>query len=1553
MKYQSQRKNYFAVLLIILGIISFHSLAQAVVIADDFNGTSGHAYSVPAWGQTATINAVALQVPVRKEGARALRIQYTIPDAAGRWAPVKCVLGSAVDLRGCKILSIWVKGDGSGNSIHIELGEGPDNVQGIDGEVYKNSQYEDNPTVIPLSYTGWRKYQIPLTQESMLYDNLIWQAGAFGNAGWGTGNGGLGGGNQNGNRILAPKITEYRIVVHGKSPVGASNIYIDIMQGIWNDAPSAAIIENFEREREDNAAAYEEPYEYSIQKRNENGERSFNGTMPGGSTLDLKLAQMVPPPEGQQFLKISSLLAAGDVKQATWYMLLGGGNPGAGFNYRLGPDWSAYSGIRFWYMGDGTYGTGPFTDTKMNVLKLRIDARGQYVDDANWYGAAGQLANAYPFETTVPLEDYSGWRMRFVPFSMLGVWGDNVDPFTPPAAIDLQVIKLLAFSVQDDDGPLKTADTAPKKPWIGIDDIQLYNKTAPSAGRVYDGIKAMSDHLPGMGLPMTFDGRIESHTYDNALSAMCHILSGNRTSAEQLFDIYLAIHNATWGAEPGFYYAYSLGQIKMQVDDTGQLGRGAGPNAFMLMALLYYERTYGDNPAYHTMITDIANWLSSLQKPDGHVAWGYTFAGAARNEGSVEVNADCYAAFGNYASVAAPSGNPAFSTQTAQCKAWLNTMWGDWDSNGKPRFKVGDTAAATDRALDCYSVPVAALLPKWQLGDPAYANCLAYAIDDLSNTQYSLYGGQNMTGFDFGGNWGDLPGNARMKDGIWFEGTAQMIVAFSTATDIVNKNFYKTEIRKGVTDMCGPGAQGIAYATPFIPTKGSGPTAYGGWPMNVTNAHMASMCWFIFAENDFNPFWPEPDLLVGGQSMKVRVSNFANWNVAANLADAGSIYNDQEVMCSAQVSNIGTPKMRFYYTTDGSPTVTYMDQGGTDVGTSFYIEGVPGAIVGGLQEFDAVIKEPVNNCNNVIKWKPMASIDNGATWVIQGTADWSFLVNQPGSVIGDRDSKVLVGGGANTLPGAKPNPLVWNAAGYFETNVENNYSALRHTPMPILSINAATTQLMTIMSPTTYYYFMPELSTTVKDNFGLDSNNFTTNTSDGYTDIVYGQNPYLYVRTSYGDALDTGSNIEFGYGGGGIVGPAAVPPFGATGNLEYVNRDLVGGPWIWLDTVNPNSGAYTEAQKHLNGQVLHYDFLRPDIAAMVNMASLPEGTTVYYCFQIRDEVAGGQEWQKQLNAEGVYQTAEVGKKYFSYSLLQDDLSCPYIKYTAAPADASALRPQNVTDSGNCSWINNYVISAELYDLSSGDYSFSLSSFDNVMPSSGSNSGIYHNPDANAVGGANRPVHDTRVYYKITPNTPGSLVGYQVSDKYITGNAVNGYYYIPNTAVENNIYDLNDANNDGLGYVQMTGNEFGGIWTASIALRENYANQYLYYRIFACNNDHDPQGYIATSDNHVPLLANPTPVTGGNDTAPLYNVHGIVGNPWLDPFAVAPGNACDSDRDHNWVTLTRYGGLIVGPKLVKIRAKVSIGGITKNIVAYVNAEGGTVGNIIYTEMERNQ
>ena len=410
----------------------------------------------------------------------------------------------------------------------------------------------------------------------------------------------------------------------------------------------------------------------------------------------------------------------------------------------------------------------------MNILKVRVDARGQYTGDGNWWGP--DTANQYPFETSVPIE-YNGnwWKQRYIPFSMLGCWACNTDPFHYPTAADLKSVKLLAFSLKNDDG--KSADTTASH--FYMDGIELYNKTAASEIKVYAGVKAMSDHISSSIMPMTFDDKVESHTYDNALAAMTFILHGDQARAQQLFSIYKTIHDANWGAEPGFYYAYFPWGAKMQADAAGALGRGAGPNAYMLLALLYYKKVFPGDNTYNAMIDDLGIWIASLQQPDGHVNWGYTYAGVVRGEGSTEVNADCYAALWNYG---AYKVNPLYQTKADAIKTWINTMW----IPAEKRFKVGDSVAAIDKSLDCYSVPVAALTHRWKAGDPAYWSCLTDATNGtvvmFKNTQYCLYSGQMMDGFDFGGAYGVNPD----KDGIWFEGSGQMVVAFNASTDTIN-----------------------------------------------------------------------------------------------------------------------------------------------------------------------------------------------------------------------------------------------------------------------------------------------------------------------------------------------------------------------------------------------------------------------------------------------------------------------------------------------------------------------------------------------------------------------------------------------------------------------------------------------------------------------------------------------------------------------------------------------------------------------------------------------
>lgn len=1614
----SIKNGKICVLFSVLTIFFCASAPAAEKIIENFEGAVSASIPWPLDGSI-VINSMGTTNLTHAPGSNnCFKVNFTHPGPSGTYHYKHIRIDTPIiDCRNYKELQIWAHGYWSGawaSPPPIELIVYPIEAGGglpDDGEMFKNGEYGLNPTCIKLEGNGWYLFSIPLTQQSgpnALNDGCnekMWFAGAF--APDRSNSGGFPQTRQFSGRLAGI------IIAISTDQWSSFTIYIDDIKAVWDStAPlEAERIENYERNDSNQNVGYKifnQKIEYSISKRNELGQRGYDGQYrdpltdaltPGGSSFDLALVPnyFSPPssysvPEGRQCLSVIYKLNAGDNKYVAWTKLLGGTEWDNTLNYRRCQDWSGYDGIRFWYFGDRSYGTvGPYENatSPLNLLEVRVDARGQYTANNDWWNPTAEQNDKFPFVTEVPLElgDYGGWdeppagwsymwRQRYVPFSMLGVWGDTTNPFNSAGLPDLKAVKSLTFAIRDDKGP-KQADThGSNNGRIFMDNIELYHKTAADANKVYQGVNQSKYQY----LPMTFNGRIESHTYDNALALFALTMYGNLTEAKDLFFCIINIYNYDLGGSDGsaagqfdgFGYAYKADSYvrPMKADDAGNLGRGCGPTAYMLMALMYYKKQFGLPSWYDTMFQNIANWLANQQvtaasprfvgDPDiGMIKWGYKYDGTARQEGSVEVNCAVYAAFKTYAVM---FSDPAFDTKAEEIKTWLNTRMWDTVNN---RFYAGSSATGvinTDKALDCYGLAVAALLPGWVAGDPPYANCLNNAVTDFVNTQYSLYGGVNVTGFDFGAAAGLAPD----KDGVWFEGTGEMSVGFYAAGNNASGDSYVSEIEKGITEMIVPGCQGIAYATPLVYDGGlgrwRGPTAYDGWYMDVTNAHMASMCWYLFAKNKFNPFWPAPISSITYAGMEHRTTNTtAPWSHSWTATfSGGSIENTEEVRLIVRMINTGTPRMRFYYTTgpltESAPTVvTYKDKSG-DAGTSYYIEDDDGAgvVVGTDMEFSGTLKESLSHFYNQIKWKPCGSTD-AANYI--GTENGLEMYYNAYS---ERWWNVLVGGGNDTLLAAKPYPLVWNdAGGYFEYNYENNYSPLRHTPHVVSGVPS---NQLCLQMKTTYYYFMPNDAKPINANFdvyGLDANKFTVNTADGFGDIIYGENPYLYVRASFGDIIalndvmktlgtNEPSKIMFGYGGA----TSATISYSTSTELTYFKRDHWGNWDVTTtnsDTIAPNNPAYTEAEKHLRGQKLHYDFLQP--SDYTKIANLPEGTTVYYYFKINDynDIPGKIWWHKLLFANGIYNdsgSVPGGADYYSYCMLQDDYTRPYIKFTATPTpDVSALRPQSVHDSGNGPWINDYIVKADLWDVHNGVNSFNPAGYANTLSGRGNSSGIYHNPDAAVLSpSANNPVHDTRVYYKISTTPPPAGLP---TDKYLTSATTPNYDFIHDNA--HMIYALEG---DTTGYVQMTGPQRGGEWIGKIPLTESDVGKYIYYRLYVCNDDNDPQGFISASANYI---VGGNPVVGEHTVGSVNsnNNHGILGTQWGAPYDTSPGGACDSDRDHGWAMYTRYGGQIVGPKVVKIRARVYIGGLIKDVVAYLNADGGKIGNIVYTGSERSQ
>ncbi|MEW6556511.1 MAG: lamin tail domain-containing protein [Elusimicrobiota bacterium] len=151
----------------------------------------------------------------------------------------------------------------------------------------------------------------------------------------------------------------------------------------------------------------------------------------------------------------------------------------------------------------------------------------------------------------------------------------------------------------------------------------------------------------------------------------------------------------------------------------------------------------------------------------------------------------------------------------------------------------------------------------------------------------------------------------------------------------------------------------------------------------------------------------------------------------------------------------------------------------------------------------------------------------------------------------------------------------------------------------------------------------------------------------------------------------------------------------------------------------------------------------------------------------------------------------------------------------------------------------------------------------------------------------------------------------------------------------------------------------GIWMANIPAPSDYDIMYssvcfLYYRLWACNGDNDPQAYY----NEVHGGCNPIPTVTGTNYAGSHRNRIIWGDSIADPYEKTFDDSSDvcrcgrvHDRDYGWVDITRFAGKIVSPPRVMIKSRVTVGGVTRTITTYLKVDPVTKKptNIISTQV----
>ncbi|MDP3789794.1 MAG: hypothetical protein Q8R48_05265, partial [Candidatus Omnitrophota bacterium] len=321
--------------------------------------------------------------------------------------------------------------------------------------------------------------------------------------------------------------------------------------------------------------------------------------------------------------------------------------------------------------------------------------------------------------------------------------------------------------------------------------------------------------------------RDDCFVYDEAVAAIAFTHKGDYKRAKMLFDFFDSVRKAHIREKDAFLGFTDVYKRNGKETET----RAAGPNAWVLLALNYYYAETKDG-TYLPLAKDIAEWLISLQSAEGGIIGGYYGNGKPMTWISTEHNFDCYAAFRDLGIL---TGDEKYLKHALEVKKWLEDDV--WDKKAS-RFYIG--RSNKNFATDLSSWAVLSL-------GKSYKSTLAFAVEKGRNTQVYKVKNVEVEGFDFGSTYNTSP--FPDKDAVWFEGTAQMVLAFEKAGMNKDRDHFMGELDKCLTDSPAyPYTAGLPYAS------NEGTPVYDSWLMQDKPLCVSSTGWYYFAKNSHNPF---------------------------------------------------------------------------------------------------------------------------------------------------------------------------------------------------------------------------------------------------------------------------------------------------------------------------------------------------------------------------------------------------------------------------------------------------------------------------------------------------------------------------------------------------------------------------------------------------------------------------------------------------------------------------------------------------------------------------
>jgi hypothetical protein len=244
-------------------------------------------------------------------------------------------------------------------------------------------------------------------------------------------------------------------------------------------------------------------------------------------------------------------------------------------------------------------------------------------------------------------------------------------------------------------------------------------------------------------------------------------------------------------------------------------GTFVGPMAWIIMAWLQYNRWQSEH-SYVDAAVDLGNWIRGRYDNDGYRTGfqGFDSTQTELSSKSVEHNILVYSAF---IMLGEATGNIIWFDWAEDAKDWVE---GQWD-NQNDLFPEPST-----------NIHALAFL---YLGD-SFASGLEWIESNTLVDPCPV--GDPFSGFDFNND----------IDGIWFEGTAQMALAFLKNGDISKAQMYLEEIEDAQMNARNADERGIVEACHDSVTTGFfGPG--GNKLFKINRLHTGSTSWYILANS--------------------------------------------------------------------------------------------------------------------------------------------------------------------------------------------------------------------------------------------------------------------------------------------------------------------------------------------------------------------------------------------------------------------------------------------------------------------------------------------------------------------------------------------------------------------------------------------------------------------------------------------------------------------------------------------------------------------------------